>query len=47
MTKKIRIFLEKSQKHIDNLKWIIIMQYQKIINLLENTPDLVDLEFKI
>ena len=47
MTKKICISLEKSQKHIDNLKWIIIMEYQKIINLLENTPNLVDLEFKI
>ena len=30
---------EERQKTIDNLRSIIIMEYQKVINLLDNTPN--------
>ena len=30
---------EKRQNNIDNLRWLIIMEYQKIANLLQKTPN--------
>ena len=39
MTKKRNIPLEKRQQVIDNWYNFIIMEYQKIINLLDNTTN--------